>query len=274
MDLMDIWEIIIFILMALVFVLMDVFFFIAYKKNQSAVNDVIKEDYFDTGDMIVIEKDLKFEFEGKQFVPLKIEIDRKKKRSLEFNYVEAEKEAIANIKFRKKPLVFSVYGLEHQDMLYRVKSNISENILFSLFYGMFCPKNEEKIIMDYYKNVENNIWKLFTYKKSHDWKISLLDIDEKYIDEIEMMLKSGEISKLECNNMVNKCAIEKVSSDNVMALKMRLIKNGGQWYWDYDNIYEGPRRLLDDIVYEIKVCELSSGLGNFIDEIIQQQYNN
>ena len=54
MDLMDIWEIIIFILMALVFVLMDVFFFIAYKKNQSAVNDVIKEDYFDTGDMLFI----------------------------------------------------------------------------------------------------------------------------------------------------------------------------------------------------------------------------
>ena len=38
-------------------------------------------------------------------------------------------------------------------------------------------------------------------------------------------------------------------------------------------MYEGTRRLVDHIVYEIKVCELSSGLGNCIDEIIQQQYN-
>ena len=185
--------------------------------------------------------------------------------------LEIDRELISNIRGGKKSFLNSILRLDNRDMLYRVKSKISNNILFSDNYGMFCPIEEKDIIEEYYEKNANYIWKIFKYINDEEWKIKRLDIDEKYTQEIDLIIASGEKIDLECNDVTDECILCKVSNDNLLNFEMRLIKNNGYWYWDIHKLYEGNENLLDGCIYEINACELSDSLGNLIDDNLSNE---
>ena len=118
----------------------------------------------------------------------------------------------------------SILGIDDRDMLYRVRNEVSDDILYSVSYGVFCPEEELEKVEEYYNNKANYVWQVEKYIENEGIKILVPQVDDYYVREIYRMIDENKTIELECDDIQNECMVIGESIDKAMMYKMNLLK--------------------------------------------------
>ena len=161
-----------------------------FRKAAKEINEVLREDYIDTGKMVILENEFEFIFDDKKYVNVCAYIGNIKdeKYMLKTSWLDDNKELVANIKKNKKEMTSSILGIDDRDMLYRVRNEVSDDILYSVSYGVFCLEEELEKVEEYYNNKENYVWQVEKHIENEGFKTLVLQVDDYYVREIYGMI--------------------------------------------------------------------------------------
>lgn len=257
--------VIIFICLALLSIIRE------FRKAAKEINEVLREDYIDTGKMVILENEFEFIFDDKKYVNVCAYIGNIKdeKYMLKTSWLDDNKELVANIKNNKQEMTSSILGIDDRDMLYRVRNEVSDDILYSVSYGVFCPEEELEKVEEYYNNKENYVWQVEKYIENEGIKTLVSQVDDYYVREIYRMIDEDKIMELECDDIQDECMIIGESKDRAMMYKLNLLKKNDWWYWDEKCMYEGVDNLIIGSVYEVDACKLTVELNEYIDRVVE-----
>lgn len=222
-------------------------------------NDVLCEDYVDTGTLITWEKNYEsFIYDDERYV--KVEFDEEL-----FWYetcYQEDMEPVFNIQI--KPDFFAkLFNAYEKEVMYEMKNSTGETLYYN--WDIYCSEEVVDKVKAYYADDENYQWHVEYDEDVSAEGTAAIEVTKEELDFLYRMNVKDTEQSMVIDDTVPYCMLVKESKDKVVTASIYLVSDGETWYWDTGVEDEERSAELENSWAEF-VYELPESLNDKIEE--------